>query len=189
MARSANRSAAHVKLLRTIRLDVSDTVVFERAAEPGEWAVPGGFAFFDTDPAALRGKARVAFRSGFLGIATLGWSTLAQIVDASEDDRAGAIDGLAGQLVARFGAPDTAAARAAAEEEFAFTASLTGHPTGTLIAMQRVDDDGAIRETFRTLKPRAGTRPARAFAFLEVEGEDEPGETIDLAALAKEPPS
>ena len=31
--------SARVKLLRTIRLDPSDTFVFERAAEPGEWAV------------------------------------------------------------------------------------------------------------------------------------------------------
>jgi hypothetical protein len=178
---------AHMKLLRTIRLDPSDTVVFERAAEPGEWAVPGGFAFFDIEPATLRGKARVAFRSGFLGVATLGWSTLAQIVEASEDDLAGAIDALARQLLVRFGAPDVTVARSAAEEELAFAASLTGHPTGTLIAMQRVDDAGTIRETFRTLKPRTGARPARAFAFLEVDGEDEPGETIDLAALAKEP--
>ena len=32
-----------MKLLRTIRLDPSDTFVFERAAEPGEWAVSGAF--------------------------------------------------------------------------------------------------------------------------------------------------
>ena len=39
------------------------------------------------DPAALEGKARAAFRSGFLGVASLGRSTLAQIVDASEAER------------------------------------------------------------------------------------------------------
>jgi hypothetical protein len=177
-----------MKLLRTIRLDPSDTVVFERAAESGEWGVPGGFAFFDVEPATLRGKARVAFRSGFLGIATLGWSTLAQIVEASEDDLAGAVDALAQQLSARFGAPDLAAARSAAEEELAFAASLTGHPTGTLIAMQRTCVDGEIRETFRSLKPRNGPKLSRVFAFLEVEGEGEPGETIDLATLARQPP-
>jgi hypothetical protein len=80
-----------MKLLRTIRLDPSDTFIFERAAEPGEWAVPGGFVFFDADPAALEGKARIAFRSGFLGIASLGFSTLVQIVAASEADVANAI--------------------------------------------------------------------------------------------------
>ena len=33
------------RLPRTLRLDPSDTVIFESPAEPGEWAVPGGFAF------------------------------------------------------------------------------------------------------------------------------------------------
>ena len=77
-----------MKLLRTIRLDPSDTFVFEKAAEPGEWAVSGAFVFWNRDPAALEGKARSAFRGGFLGVDSLGWSTLVQIVEASEDDRA-----------------------------------------------------------------------------------------------------
>jgi hypothetical protein len=72
-----------VKLLRTIRLDPSDTFVFETAAAPGEWAVSGAFVFWDSEPAALQGKARTAFRSGFLGVDSLGWSTLVQIVEAS----------------------------------------------------------------------------------------------------------
>ena len=33
-----------MKLLRTIRLDDSDTFLFETAAESGEWAVSGAFA-------------------------------------------------------------------------------------------------------------------------------------------------
>jgi hypothetical protein len=175
-----------MKLLRTIRLDPSDTFIFERAAEPGEWAVPGGFAFFDVDQAALDGKARVAFRSGFLGVASLGFSTLVQIVEASEGDRTAAIERLAAHLVARFGAPDLATARRAATEEFDFAASLTEHPPDTLVAMHRVHADGAIRETFRTLKPRAGAKPLRAFAFLEVEGDDAPaGDEVDLVTLAR----
>ncbi|MEY3552369.1 MAG: hypothetical protein RL735_717, partial [Pseudomonadota bacterium] len=32
---------APMKLPRTLRLDPSDTFVFARAAEPGEWAVSG----------------------------------------------------------------------------------------------------------------------------------------------------
>jgi hypothetical protein len=67
MARSGDAGAA-VKLLRTIRLDPSDTFVFDHAAEPGEWAVTGAFMFADGDPANLEGKARASFRSGFLGV-------------------------------------------------------------------------------------------------------------------------
>ena len=174
-----------MKLLRTIRLDPSDTFVFERAAEPGEWAVSGAFMFSDTEPEALGGKPRAAFRSGFLGVPSLGWSTLVQIVDASEDDRAALVDLLAKALHERCGAPDLAAARAAAEEEVAFAASLCDHPKDTLIAVRRTFEDGAIREAFRTLHPRGGRKPMRAFSFLEVEGEEEPDETVDLAKLAK----
>jgi Family of unknown function (DUF6505) len=174
-----------VKLLRTIRLDPSDTFVFERAAEPGEWAVSGAFMFADADPDALEGKPRAAFRGGFLGVRSLGWSTLVQIVEASEDDRAALVDMLARQLRERLGAPDLSAARAAAEEEIAFAASLCEHPHDTLIAIRRTFEDGAIRETFRTLRPRGTRKPMRAFSFLEVDGEEEPDEMVDLATLAR----
>ena len=93
-----------MKLLRTIRLDPSDTFVFEQAAEPGEWAVSGAFVFWDHDLAAMDGKERAAFRSGFLGVQSLGWSTLVQVVEASEEDRLAAIGTLAKHLVAEFGA-------------------------------------------------------------------------------------
>jgi hypothetical protein len=177
-----------VKLLRTIRLDPSDTFVFERAAEPGEWAVSGTFMFSDVDPEALEGKVRSAFRGGFLGIHSFGWSTLVQIVEVSADDRSNVIDELARQLGERCGAPDLAAARAAATEEIEFAASLCNHPHDTLVAVHRSYADGAIREAFRTLRPRAGPKPLRAFSFLEVEGEEEPTERVDLVGLAQEEP-
>lgn len=174
-----------MKLLRTIRLDASDAFVFAKAAEPGEWAVTGTFVFAEDDPAMLEGKARAAFRSGFLGVSSLGWSTLVQVVEASEDDRRAAVDTLARQLVKHFGAPSLAEAAAAAEEEFEFAASLCNHPHDTLIALHRAHEGGEIREAFRTLRPRHGPKPLRAFAFLEVEGEEQPAEQIDLAALAR----
>jgi len=175
-----------MKLLRTIRLDPSDTFVFERAAEPGEWAVSGAFMFADADPAALDGKPRAAFRGGLLGVASLGWSTLAQVVEASEADRESAVTMLAEQFVRQLGAPDLAAARAAAEEEVAFAASLCDHPRDTLIAVHRAVEDGAIRETFRSLHARGERKPMRAFAFLEVEGQEEPAERVDLSKLGQE---
>ncbi len=174
-----------MKLLRTIRLDASDTFVFEKAAEPGEWAVSGAFAFWDRDPSTLEGKARSAFRGGFLGVDSFGWSTLVQIVEANDADRLAVIDTLAKHLAAHFGAPTVADAVAAAEEEVAFAESLCSQPRDTLVAVHRSFDKGEVRETFRTLRPRAGQKPARAFSFLEVEGEDEqPAETVDLVGLA-----
>jgi len=174
-----------MKLLRTIRLDASDTFVFGAAAEPGEWAVSGAFVFWHKDPATLDGKARAAFRGGFLGVNSLGWSTLVQIVQTTEAERASLVDLLAEQLVRHFGAPSIAAAKAAAEEEVAFAQSLCTVPADSIIAVHRAYEDGAVRERFRTLRPRDGDKPARVFSFLEVEGEDEPSEQIDLAALAE----
>jgi hypothetical protein len=178
-----------MRLLRTIRLDPSDTFVFECAAEPGEWAVSGAFMFADADPESLEGKSRAAFRSGFLGVASLGWSTLVQIVEASEADRDALVESLAMQLHERLGAPDLAIARAAAAEEVAFAASLCDQPRDTLIAVRRTVEDGGIREAFRTLHPRGTRKPMRAFSFLEVENEEEPGEHVNLHALAKDKPA
>ncbi len=177
-----------MKLVRTIRLDPSDDFVFEHAAAAGEWAVSGAFAFWDGDAATLTGKARAAFRSGFLGVASLGRATLAEIVEAGATDHDALVEALARQLVAAFGAPDDAQARAAAREEVGFAAALCEHPPGTLIAVHRTLDQGEIREQFRTLRRREGLRPVFAF---DAAGDDAAGagadEAVDLAALARRP--
>ncbi|MEA2885516.1 MAG: hypothetical protein QOH32_4832 [Bradyrhizobium sp.] len=184
--------AEMLKLPRTIRLDPSDTFVFERAAEPGEWAVSGAFVFWNRDPATLGQKQRVALRSGFLGVDSLGWSTLAVVTEATEADRHAMVERLAGQLLDKFGAPDVAAGRGAAEEEVAFAASLCDHASGTLLAVQRSVENGEIRERFRTLKPREASGDAdrlhahaRAFTFHEVEGDIEPAEEVDLLGMIR----
>ena len=181
-----------LKIPRTIRLDPSDTFVFEHAAEPGEWAVSGAFVFWNQDPAALGQKQRVALRSGFLGIDSLGWSTLAIVTEATEADRRAMVERLAGQLLEKFGAPDPEAARVAAEEEVAFAASLCDHPAQTLLAVQRSVENGEIRERFRTLKPRQSATDGdrlhahtRAFTFHEVEGDVEPAEQVDLLGMIR----
>jgi hypothetical protein len=176
-----------IKLPRAIRLDPSDTLVFRRAAEPGEWLVTGSFLFDPAEVEALDAKGRVAFRSGFLGIGSFGWSTLAVVTEASEVEHERAVAQLAVQLLEKLGAPDFAAARAAAEGEIAFAASLCNHPAQTLLALHRSLEDGEIRERFRTLTSRAShdTEGFRAFEFLEVEGEDGPAEDVDLLNLGK----
>lgn len=172
-----------MKLLRTIRLDPSDTFIFPSAAAPGEWAISGAFVFSDVEPATLQGRALTAFRSGFLGVPSLGWSTLAQIVEAGAADRSSAIDLVARCLLDRFGAPDLDAARIAATEEVDFAASLCDHPADTLIAVHRAVESGTIRESFRSLRPRSGARRWQAPSFLVIE--DEPAETVDLSTLAR----
>lgn len=181
------------RLLRTIRLDVSDTFAFERAAEPGEWAVPGSFMFWDEDPAALAGKRRVAFRSGWLGLGSFGWSTIAVVVEATAEERRAAAAALAEHLVAHHGAPGLPEALAAADEEIAFAESCADHPEQTLVVIHRtVGADGGVREQFRTVKagvPFNVDSMSRVFTFHEVEGEDEPEERVDLATLAERKPA
>ena len=173
-----------MKLLRTIALDPSDTFIFDPPAEPGEWAVSGAFRFWNSDPDTLEGKARSAFRSGFLGLQSWGWSTLVQIVEASAADRREVVGLLARQLMEKLGAPDLDTARRAADDEVAFVESLCNHPPDTLIAVHRSAEGGEVREAFRTLRPRGGPKPLRAFSFLEVEGEEEtPEEAVDLVGM------
>lgn len=178
------------KLPRTLRLDPSDTFVFEHAAEPGEWAVPGSFRFWDLDVARLAGKARAAFRAGFLGIDSLGCSTLVVVTDASKAERDDAVTVLAERLRRRFGAPSLTAAEAAAREEIGFAASLCDHPAGTIVALHRSLEGGEIRERFRTLarrEPTLGGDPlhgtARAFEFVETDGEIV--EQVDLVGMTR----
>lgn len=180
------------KLPRTLRLDPSDTFVFDRAAEPGEWAVSGSFVFWDVGADTLGPKQRAALRAGFLGLETFGWSTLCVVTTASAEERAGAVERLAAHLAQHFGAPSPEDARAAAEEEIAFAEALCDHPEGTVLAVQRSVENGEIRERFRTLHARAKDPAgrdslhagARAFTFHEVEGE-EPAEEVDLIGLMR----
>ena len=181
-----------MKLLRTIRLDPSDGFVFAKAAEPGEWAVAGGFMFWDADPATLEGKERAAFRSGILGIGSFGWSTLAVVSEATEAERDAAIEALAARLLDVLGAPDIEAARAAAAEEIAYSAELAVHPVNTLVAVERRAEEDGITERFRTLHARAPgegaqTRYGNVFGFVASDAADdaqEPAERVDLVGLA-----
>ncbi|MDZ4843528.1 MAG: DUF6505 family protein [Hyphomicrobium aestuarii] len=167
------------QLLRTIRLDPSDTFVFPTAAEPGEWAIPGTFEFWDRDPAALTGRDKQAFRSGFLGLTTFGWSTLAVVVEATDDEHEAAARALAAHLVANHGAPDIETALQAAHDELTAAEDLARHPVQTLVALsRRAGDDGAIVEQFRTFAmadaKQATSMPCSvgAFAIVDADPED-----------------
>ena len=87
----------------------------------------------------------------------------------------------------RFGAPDIAAARLAAEEEVAFAQSLCTHPVSSLIAVHRVAQDGEVRESFRQLQLREGQGHGKAFSFMEVIEDTAPDDSLKLADLGREP--
>lgn len=143
-----------IKLPRTIRLDATDTRVFARAAEAGEWAIPGGFVFADVEPEALTGKTKQEFASGFLGLGSFGWSSVVCVAPIGAVEFAAAIERLAAHLLAHYGAPDLDTARDAARGELNFAAGLCDHPANTLLTLSRRLVDGEIREAFRAMAPR-----------------------------------
>ena len=164
-----------LKLPRTIRLDASDTFVYPSAAEPGELAVPGTFMFTGRDESTLTGKERQAFRGGFLGVDSFGWSTLVIVSEVSSEQREAAVGCLAAGLIQYCSAPDEKTALPAAEEEIAFAESLCDHPCGTLLGLLRRIEGNDVRESFRTLHRRADQlSPAVAFELVIIDDEQKP---------------
>ena len=138
------------RMLKAIRLDLSDTRVFPLAAEPDDWVIPGTFAFRAFTDEGLSGKERQAFVSGFLSLGNFGWTTLATPAEISETDRAHLVVRLAEHFAAEHGAPSVEAAREVAEAEIADACEIaSGLETNALLAIEReMDEDGTIRERF-----------------------------------------
>jgi len=141
------------KLPRAVRLDNSDIEVFEIAAEPGEWAVPGGFEFLDDDAATLTGKRLQAFKSGFLGIGSFGRVTLVSIAETSEDDYRSAVEQLAAYLLEHYRAPDLETALRVAGDEVRYSESLCEYDIDTLLGLERDFTDDGISERFKKFVP------------------------------------
>ncbi len=157
---------------KTIRLDSSDAQVFERAAEPNEWAVSGAFAFADADPSEISGKRRQAFHNGFLGTASFGWSTLVTVAKIDPAQYQSVIDALAAHFVERYGAPSLAAAAPAARAEAEFAADLCDHDINTVLSVSRDYGDDGIVEQYRVIQPPLEPVHAKIWEIVEDDGED-----------------
>lgn len=144
-----------MKFLRTIRLYDSDVQIYERAAEPGEWAVPGSFAFLDIPEQDLSGKMLQAFKHGFLGTSTFGWSSLVEIAEISEDEYQDVIDRLAAHFMENYGAPHIAAALPAAGDEADYAAVICEYDLHTLLAIEREFGEEGLEESLKVIRPSA----------------------------------
>jgi len=145
-----------MKFLRAIRLDESDARVYEHASQPGEWAVPGSFAFLNMEPLTLEGKKLQAFNSGFLGTESFGWTTLVEIAEIDDDEYQQVIDRLAAHFMEHYGAPHIAAALPAAGEEAHYATTICEYPLNTLLAIERDFGEEGIVESLKVIKPSAG---------------------------------
>lgn len=146
-----------MKFPRVIRLDSSDRQVFAQAAEPGEWAVTGSFAFLDQDLARLEPKERLAFASGWFGTESGGRATLVEVAEITEAQFFQVVERLARHFVEHYGAPSLADALPAARAEADDAAALADHKLHSLLALERELGDQGLVERIRVIRPeRAG---------------------------------
>ncbi len=144
-----------MQLARVIRLDESDANVFDPAAAPGEWAIPGTFAFADWNEDQITGKARQAFANGWLGLESFGRATFVAVAPVTEEEVVALTDALAAHFVVAYGAPSLEDALPVAAGEIAQMQEMCeDHAPNTLMVVERVLEDVGIRERFRTIRPR-----------------------------------
>ncbi len=155
-----------MKFPRCIRLDGSDPNIYARAAEPGEWVVPGGFAYADCDPENLERKARLAFHSAWLGTETFGHSTLAEVAEIDDDGFKRVIERLARHFVENYGAPDLEAAHPAAHAEAKEAAALCQHKIHSLLALEREMTEAGVVERFRVIVPARAPDHAKVWEIV-----------------------
>ncbi|MEM7238787.1 MAG: DUF6505 family protein [Pseudomonadota bacterium] len=144
-----------MRLARTLRFDVSDSQVFELAAEPDEWAISGAFEFSDWGESDLKGKKRQAFANGWLGLETFGRATFIAVSEITESEFGGAVHTLAAHFVERYSAPSIDAALPIATEELNFMRAMCeDHDPNTLLIVERKLVDAGVSEAFRTIRPQ-----------------------------------
>ncbi|QGM20860.1 hypothetical protein GJ672_00270 [Spiribacter sp. 2438] len=146
-----------MRFLRALRLDDSDDEIYPRAATAGEWVVPGTFVFTfgERPPEQLDSGEQAAFRHGFLGLSSFGWSTLAVVVEMPEAEQRQVLESLARHFVEAYGAPDMEAALVEARGEVAFCESLCTPDINTVLSVQRDFVDGEVKEAFRVHRPKS----------------------------------
>ena len=158
---------------RVIRLDASDAQIFSPAAESGEWALTGSFAFFGVEGAQLEGKEKIAFASGWLGSESWGRASLVEVAEIDEAEFHQVIERLARHFVERYGAPSLVEALPAARQEAEDAASLAEHKIGTLLAIEREpagpqpDGSPSFTERLRVIQPQRATDHAKIWNFTE----------------------
>ncbi|WP_413720678.1 DUF6505 family protein [Silicimonas sp. MF1-12-2] len=148
---------------RVIRMDESDLNVFHAAAEPGEWAIPGTFAFSNWTEDDLTGKSRQEFAHGWLGLDSFGRASVVAVTSITEAERAALVDILAFHFTEAWGAPHIDAARPVAEEEIAHMAQMcSDQAENTLMVLERELTPTGVKDRFRLIPPQGASLEAFA---------------------------
>jgi len=163
------------KFPRVVRLDSSDLHVFPQAAAPGEWAVPGSFAFSGNGIENLEGKERLAFAHGWLGTESFGFAALVEVAEMPEAEFFDVIERLARRFVERYGAPSLGDALPAARVEADYAAGLCDHKVHQLLALEREDGPEGLKERIRLVRPERAGDHAKIWEIVEEDGDDSDG--------------
>jgi hypothetical protein len=142
-----------MKFLKAVRLDDSDDRLLAEtggAAIDGEWVVSGGYAVCDL--AVGHRLPRCRCDSTFVAAGARRRCTIAEIADIDDAAYERVRDVLARHLL-ELGAPTPEAARAAAEDECAYTADLAGgFPPEVWITVKREASDEGVGERYSVFK-------------------------------------
>jgi len=158
-----------MKFLKSIRFDPSDTFVFENAAEPNEWVIPGGFWFSGEDEDELEGKVKQAFTNGFLSLESFGFTTLATVSEIRDAEVEAISRKLSERLLSHFGAPSPEAALAAAKSELEYVFDMCADvPVNSVFALRReFDEEGQLRESFSLVEVSGEPQHTRVWEIVE----------------------
>ncbi len=143
-----------MKFLKAVRLDDSDDRLLAEtggAARDGEWVVSGGYAVCDLS--AGHRVARCRCDTTFIAAGARRRCTIAEVADIGEADYAELKSLLARHFLEELGAPSPEAARAAAEDECAYTADLAGgFPSEVWITVRREATEDGVGERYSVFK-------------------------------------
>jgi hypothetical protein len=156
-----------------IRLDGSDPRVYATAAQPGEPAVTGTFAFADVDPESLGRPDQLAFTGGWLGTESFGRATFVEVAEIEEAAFYQAVERLARHFVEHYGAPSLTEALPVARQECDYAAELCEHPIHTLLAIERAPAEEGVHERIKVIQPSRAEEHAKIWEL----GEDDGGES------------
>ncbi len=105
LARSRNGNAMALQPARTIASIRPIRSSISRRRRARRMGGTGYIPFLRHRPRNPRRQETPAFRAGFLGVESFGWSTLVVVTEVKAEERAAAVERLAEQLVAHCGAP------------------------------------------------------------------------------------
>lgn len=142
-----------MKFLKAVRLDDSDDRILadEGAAADGEWVVSGGYAACDLAQGHRRPRCHCDIT--FLAVAAARRCTIAEVAEIDDATYGQLKEALARRLLDELGAPTPEAARAAAEDECAYTADLAaGFPAEVWITVKREPTEDGVGERYSVFK-------------------------------------